>query len=67
MSKAMSVKIGEANANGQILIETTKDRSSNHRFAKVWVVRCPRHGTYKINSCDFHARRCPREGGKPGL
>jgi|SRR5208283_4755032 len=62
-----SIRVGDANANGQILVEKTGQQSSNHRFATVWIVRCPRHGTYKANSCDFHIRKCPHEGGEPGL
>jgi hypothetical protein len=63
----VSVPAGRQNKNGQILVETTDLSSPNHRFAKVWILRCPKHGTYKANSCDFHIRRCPEEGGQPGL
>jgi hypothetical protein len=63
----MPAQIGDANQHGQVLVEKTEDRSANHRFATVWVLRCPQHGIYKANSCDFHIRKCPFEGGKPGL
>jgi hypothetical protein len=63
----MSTQVSDANANGQILHQKTKDRSSNHPFAKVWILCCPKHGKYKANGCDFHNRKCPDEGGKPGL
>lgn len=63
----MPAKIGAVNQHGQVLVQVTDERSRNHAFAKVWIVRCPQHGTYRINSCDFHIRRCPDEGGKPGL
>lgn len=66
-NKVMSAQVGEANANGQILVQKTNVPSANHRFARVWIVRCPKHGTYKANSCDFHIRKCPNEGGQPGL
>jgi hypothetical protein len=62
-----SPKIGCRNKHGQILVETTQQPSPNHAFAKVWILRCPTHGTYKANSCDLHIRRCPQEGGQPGL
>lgn len=62
-----STKIGDRNKHGQILVETTDQSSPNHAFAKVWILNCPKHGTYKANSCDFHIRRCPQEGGQPGL
>lgn len=64
---SMSAQVGDANSNGQVLVEKTKDRSPNHPFAKVWIVRCPRHGIYRANSCDFHIRKCPDEGGELGL
>ena len=60
-----SGEIGKHNRHGQILIEATKQPSPNHPFAKVWIVCCPTHGIYKANSCDFHIRRCPEEGGQP--
>lgn len=60
-------EVGDANAKSQVLIEKTQERSPNHRFAKVWILRCPKHGNYKANSCDFHIRQCPEEGGKAGL
>ena len=62
-----SAKVGDQNGHGQILVEATEQCSPNHAFAKIWILRCPRHGTYKANSCDFHIRRCPEEGGQPGL
>jgi len=58
---------GEANRHGQVLVRKTEDASPNHDYARVWILRCPTHGEYKANSCDFHIRRCPEEGGKPGL
>jgi hypothetical protein len=64
---AMPANPGDQNSYGQVLVEKTKDRSPNHPFATVWILRCPRHGIYKANSCDFHIRKCPDEGGKPGL
>ena len=63
----MPAQIGDTNPHGQILVAKTPDLSPNHRLAKVWILKCPRHGNYKANSCDFHIRRCPVEGGKAGL
>ena len=59
-------QVGDANATGQVLVQKTNQPSPNHPFAKVWILRCPTHGTYRANSCDFHIRKCPHEGGKPG-
>ena len=63
----MPAQVGEPNANGQVLVQKTQEPSPNHRFAKVWILRCPKHGPYRANSCDFHIRKCPLEDGKPGL
>jgi hypothetical protein len=63
----MSAQVGDSNAHGQILVEKTNVRSPNHPFANVWILRCPIRGIYKANSCDFHIRKCPVEGGMPGL
>ena len=63
----MPANIGDSNVHGQILVDKTTEKSPNHRFAKVWVLRCPEHGLYNANSCDFHIRKCPEEGGQPGL
>lgn len=63
----ISVRVGDHNKYGQILVETTEETSPNHSFAKVWILCCPKHGIYKANGCDFHIRRCPQEGGKPGF
>lgn len=67
-------KIGVANRNRQLLLEKTS-RRGNHRFARLWILRCEVCGEkYGANSCDFHNRKCPRlaskcenGGGKPGL
>lgn len=63
----MPAEISDKNSHGQILIEKTDEQSPNHRMAKVWILQCPAHGIYRANSCDFHERRCPHEGGKPAL
>jgi hypothetical protein len=63
----MPAQLGDQNKHGQILVQMTGDRSPNHRFATVWILRCPQHGTYSANSCDFHIRKCPYEGGQPSL
>jgi hypothetical protein len=63
----MPARIGDRNQHDQELVAMTGDRSPNHPFARVWILRCPRHEIYKANSCDFHIRRCPLEGGQPGL
>lgn len=64
-NRATSVCVGQANPSGQVLVQKTNQVSPNHRFARVWIVRCPRRGTYKANGCDFHIRKCPHEGS-PG-
>jgi hypothetical protein len=63
----MPALIGDKNSHGQELVEKTEERSPNHAFAKVWIVNCPTQGNYRANSCDFHIRRCPQEGGQPSL
>jgi hypothetical protein len=63
----MPAQLGDQNTHGQVLLEKTAARSPNHPFATVWLLRCPKHGPYRANSCDFHIRKCPEEGGKPGL
>ncbi len=63
----MSAGIGELNKNWQMLIAKS-DRRGNHRFARLWLLRCSDRDCgleYEANSCDFHSRRCPRDGGKP--
>ena len=66
MSKT-TTQVGDVNTKGQVLVQKTKEPSPNHPFAKVWNLRCPTHGRYRANSCDFHIRRCPHEGGEPEL
>lgn len=59
--------LGDANSNGQKLVALTGARG-NHPFATIWVLECAECGqSYGANSCDFHIRRCPCQGGKPGL
>ncbi len=63
----MSAGIGELNKNWQMLIAKS-DRRGNHRYARLWLLRCSDRDCgleYEANSCDFHRRRCPRDGGKP--
>ena len=58
---------GAINQRNQMLIEKTPERG-NHPFAKLWLLRCtdPACGLeYLANSCDFHNRRCPNDGGMP--
>lgn len=57
---------GQANINGQRLVEKTADRG-NHPFAHVWQLECTKCGAhYEANSCDFHNRRCPNcQDGAP--
>lgn len=62
-------EIGDLNIHGQRLLRKTAE-AGNHRFARLWVIRCENEGCgeeYGANSCDFHIRRCPRHGGVPGL
>ena len=47
------------NPNGLVLVRKTNERSSTHRFALVWVLRCPQGHRVRANSCDAHIRRCP--------
>lgn len=37
---AMPAQVGEPNANGQVLVHKTQEPGPNHRFAKVWILRC---------------------------
>jgi hypothetical protein len=53
-------EIGDVNANGLKLIRKTIEKG-NHRFARIWIVECSAcHSEHRINSCDFHIRRCPK-------
>ncbi len=57
---------GERNMYHQELVRKTNERG-NHRFAKLWILRCGEPGCgrlYEANSCDFHNRRCPDHGGR---
>jgi hypothetical protein len=60
--------VHEENANRQRLVEKTGKKSTTHRFATIWRMRCGTCGSqYGSNSCDAHVRRCPRcMKGKPG-
>jgi hypothetical protein len=59
--------IGDKNIHGQRLVSQTGARG-NHPYARVWALECGSCGqTYGANSCDFHIRRCPCQGGKAGL
>ena len=63
----MLAAIGELNKNWQMLIAKS-DRRGNHPYATLWLLRCSDRDCgleYEANSCDFHSRRCPRDGGKP--
>jgi hypothetical protein len=55
----MQINEGDVNQNGQKLVRKTDTRSTTHRFARIWVMRCPRGHEYGSNSCDAHIRRCP--------
>ena len=52
-------EVGERNPNGLLLVRKTDTHSGNHRFARIWVVRCEQKHEGSINSCDFHVRCCP--------
>lgn len=61
----MTAMVGDLNRHNQRLLRKTDERG-NHRFAKLWLLRCEEPGCefeYAANSCDFHIRRCPRHGG----
>jgi hypothetical protein len=65
---AMARRVGERNANRQVWVHKTPERSPNHRWARVvWILRCLKHGPYRANTCDFYIRKCPHEGGRPGF
>ncbi len=60
--------IGEENKNNQILVRKTTNKSTTHRFARIWVMRCSScKYEYGSNSCDAHERHCPKctPGVKP--
>lgn len=67
-SRSRSVmESGTVNRNGQELVEKGTAKSTSHRFATIWRMRCSKCGNeYGSNSCDAHIRRCPRcSDGKP--
>ena len=49
------------------ILERSDKQSPNHPYAKVWLAECSCGEIFRINSCDAHIRRCPNDGGKPGL
>jgi hypothetical protein len=63
----MPAQVGKPNTNGQALVQKTQEPGHNYGLAKVWILRRPKHGPCRANSCDFHLRQCPRETGKPEL
>lgn len=51
---------GDVNQNGQELVRKTGNKSTTHRFATIWLMRCRTcNHEYGSNSCDAHIRRCP--------
>lgn len=56
----MSMNIGDFTKNRQELLEKTGRKSTTHRYATIWRVRCEKcDQQYGSNSCDVHIRRCP--------
>jgi len=48
------------------IIATLPERSANHPFAKLVVVRDTRtRQLFTVNTCDVHNRRAPWDGGRP--
>ena len=61
--------IGEKNKNNQILVQKTQQKSTTHRFARIWAMQCNVCGyEYGSNSCDAHERYCSQcnPNVKPG-
>jgi rRNA maturation endonuclease Nob1 len=60
--------VGDVNRAGQELLRKTAARSTTHRFARIWAMRCSAcNHEFGSNSCDAHLRRCPECGnGAPG-
>jgi len=55
------MEVGEENKNNQRLVRKTDTKSTTHRYAKIWVMRCQScNSEYGSNSCDAHIRLCPR-------
>jgi hypothetical protein len=63
----MVAEIDDINRNGQKLISKTKYPGTDHN-QYVWIVYCPNCKLlYGVNGADFFERKCPCQGGKPGL
>jgi hypothetical protein len=53
-------EIGDTTVKHQRLIKKTRNASTTHPFAKIWILECEAHGhRYGSNSCDAHIRQCP--------
>lgn len=53
--------LNEENPNRQRVVAKTELKSTTHRFALIWHMRCGECGAeYGSNSCDAHIRRCPQ-------
>jgi len=54
------MNVGDSNTKGQRLVAKSDNRSTSHRWAKIWTMQCDACGfTYGSNSCDAHIRKCP--------
>jgi hypothetical protein len=45
--------------DGIEVVEKTKRKSPNHRYARIWILRCSKGHVFEVNSCDAHERLCP--------
>lgn len=63
--------VGDTTPQKQLVVRRTKERSPNHRAARIWVLRCIVEECgheYGANGCDVHIRLCPRcQGGEQGF
>ena len=54
------MQLGDVNDHSQELVRKTDLKSTTHKFAKIWVMRCHEcESEYGCNSCDAHIRKCP--------
>ena len=67
-NRRKTTDIGYVNVNGQVVIERTEVRGSDH-LQYVYVLECRDcHSRYGANGSDIWERKCPKcQGGRPGL
>jgi hypothetical protein len=67
MKTAKSTRLGYVNRNGQEVLRKTSLPGNGHN-QRIYALRCELDGyVYGANGADIFERKCPKQGGKPGL